>query len=61
MAMVFPACSVIGKLVKATVGFDDCSKAFEAWRIPLFQDALEELRQMALLNPNVLLRRKLSK
>jgi hypothetical protein len=46
---------------KATDHFEDSDDAFDSERRPEFNEAVEELRQMARLNPTVLQRREVSK
>jgi hypothetical protein len=61
MAMVFPVCEVITKLAEATDHFEHPSHASFVTRMPMFADAVEGLRQMARLNPEVLKLRRLPK
>lgn len=58
MAMVFPKHSAIDKLVKATTGFLTTEDALQPWRLKLFFDAVQEMRDMAALDPSILERRK---
>jgi hypothetical protein len=58
MAMVFPKHPAIDKLVKATTSFNNPANAFEPWRLPLFLEAVMDMRDMAVLNPSVLEIRK---
>jgi hypothetical protein len=58
-AMVFPAHPAIDKLVKATTSFDNPASASE--RLPLFLEAVMDLRDMATLDPSVLTIRKRSR
>jgi hypothetical protein len=58
MAMVFPKHTAIDKLVKATTSFNNPANAFEPWRLPLFLEAVMDMRDMAALDPSVLEIRK---
>jgi hypothetical protein len=57
MAMVFPKHPAIDKLVKATM-FSTPDGAFEEWRRKLFFDAVQDMREMALLDSSILEMRK---
>src|SRR5450755_3918775 len=57
MAMVFPKCSAIDKLVKAT-SFNTPENALEEWRLKLFLDAVQDMREMAVLDNTILEIRK---
>ena len=58
MAMVFPKHSAIDKLVKATTGFTTPEAALQPWRLKLFFDAVQDMREMAVLDPSILEIRK---
>jgi hypothetical protein len=58
MAMVFPQHPAIAKLVQATSAFNDPADAFLPWRKKLFFDAVQNMRDMAKLDPSVLEIRK---
>ena len=53
MAMVFPKHPAIDKLVKAT-SFDMPADAVEEWRLKLFLEAVQDMREMAVLDPSTL-------
>jgi hypothetical protein len=57
MAMVFPQHPAINKLVKAT-SFDAPGDALEEWRLKLFLEAVQDMREMAVLDPSILEIRK---
>ncbi len=57
MAMVFPKYSAIDKLVKAT-SFNTPENALEEWRLKLFFDAVQDMREMAVLDKSILEIRK---
>ena|ERR1700733_8226931 len=57
MAMVFPKHPAIDKLVKAT-SFDMPADALEEWRLKLFLEAVQDMREMAVLDPSILEIRK---
>ena len=57
MAMVFPKHAAIDKLVKATT-FNTPDGVFEEWRRKLFFDAVQDMREMALLDSSILEMRK---
>src|SRR5271166_346931 len=57
MAMVFPKHLAIDKLVEATV-FDTPEDASQPERLKLFFDAVQDMREMAVLDPSVLEIRK---
>jgi hypothetical protein len=58
MAVVFPKHSAIDKLLQATSAFNNPADAFLPWRKPLFFEAVQDLRDMAKLDPSVLKMRK---
>jgi hypothetical protein len=58
MAMVFPKHAAIDKLVQATSEFNNPASAFASGRLPLFLEAVMDLRDMAALDPSVLEIRK---
>ncbi len=58
MAMVFPKHPAIDKLIQATDNFNNPADAFLAWRKPRFLDAVQDLRDLAKLDPSVLKIRK---
>jgi hypothetical protein len=57
MAMVFPKHPAINKLVKAT-SFDMPADPLEEWRLKLFLEAVQDMREMAVLDPSILEVRK---
>ncbi len=57
MAMVFPKHPAIDKLVKAT-DFSTTANAFEEWRLKLYLEAVQDMRDMAVLDPRILEIRK---
>jgi hypothetical protein len=57
MAMVFPKHPSIDKLAKATE-FSTPQNALEEWRLKLFSEAVEDMREMAVLDPSILEIRK---
>jgi len=57
MAMVFPQHPAIDKLVKATT-FNTPEDAFQDGRLKLFFDAVQDMREMAVLDPSILEIRK---
>lgn len=57
MAMVFPKHPAIDKLVKAT-SFNTPADALEEWRLKLFVNAVEDMREMAVLDKSILEIRK---
>jgi len=59
MAMVFPKHPAIDKLVAATTPFDTPASALEQERLKHFLNAVGDLREMALLNPSVLIRSRI--
>ena len=55
MAMVFPVCGPIGTLCDATSGFvDDPSEMLSKQRLNNLMDAMNEIREKALVNTSVL-------
>ena len=57
MAMVFPKHSAIDKLVEATE-FDEPATVYDESRRKLFSEAVEAMREMAVLDPSILEIRK---
>jgi hypothetical protein len=53
----FPSTLAIDKLVKAT-SFDMPAGALEEWRVKLFLEAVQDMREMAVLDPSILEIRK---
>jgi hypothetical protein len=55
MAVVFPKNSAIDKLVEAAAAFKDWQEVFSKDRLALIEDAVQDLREFALLGSEVLL------
>ncbi|MGC2150916.1 MAG: hypothetical protein WA618_02655 [Terriglobales bacterium] len=58
MAMVFPKHDAINNLLQATGTFSNPADAFLPWRNPMLFDAVEDLRELAFLDPSILKKRK---